>query len=87
MIDHPRPVTGPDGENPITDEQLHELLEYTRANIAGKITTMTTYDRHCEVVSLEYNVRVALGLRRARRGWSRAKARTRCAAAYNDRDK
>lgn len=65
----------------VTDEQIRAL----RDAMWKAATGATTYDGKLDADILYYQTRVALGERRARRGWSRAKARARCAEAINAR--
>jgi hypothetical protein len=68
----------------ITDEQIRELhawgLAHCKANGA-----YAQYAEYVKGSSAMYQADVALGNRRARKGWSRARARARCAEILNTR--
>lgn len=65
----PRPVTGPDGDNPITDEQIRDLRDEVRAEIE-------------RLIGIKNNCLDGLDVGASPQ---RAAARARCAAAYNAR--
>lgn len=70
----------------ITDDEIRklrsDLADERNARMKAKALT---YDENLYYVSSQYQTSVALGLRRARRGWSRAKARDCCAEILNER--
>jgi len=70
--------------SPITDEQIRELrrreAEYLDAHDATK-----DYDEFFKHRMAYYHASVALGIRRARKGGSKAKSRAYCAELLNER--
>jgi hypothetical protein len=74
--------------NTITDEQIRELRSSLADEHNARMAVKPlTYDENARYIAAQYQTSVALGIRRARRGWSRAKARARCAEILNARAK
>lgn len=65
----------------ITDEQLNQL-RWREAHWLDNVRA-TTYDEYFQHSLAHYHACVALGVRRARRGGSKAKSRARCAEILN----
>jgi hypothetical protein len=77
-----RPVTGPDGDNPITDEQIREL----RADYFSDHTSYTNGSELSASAQLDvFDVALWPSDVHARAWLTPAEARTRCAAAWNAR--
>lgn len=68
----------------VTDEQLRELHAWAVAHCKAH-GHPDDYAEYCKGTSAMYQAAVALGARRARKGWTRALARARCAALINER--
>lgn len=68
----------------ITDAQIRELRAWALAH-AKEHDAPDDYAEYVKGSSVMYQADVALGHRRARRGWSREKARARCAELLNAR--
>lgn len=74
-----KPLTGPDGDNPITDAQIRELREQARNRKPhADFRLWTTCDDALERIAPR-------AASRARRLKKRNAARTRCAEAWNAR--
>jgi hypothetical protein len=70
----------------ITDDQIRKLLADVTAELhAAGWPPSTGYDEHTKRTYWQAQCRVALGEKRASRGSSRALARLRCAAVWNER--
>lgn len=69
----------------ITNDQIHELRLAVRAERGALNMRTTTYDQFVKLDHAEHQCRVALGEKRAHRGFCRADARERCAEILNER--
>ena len=69
----------------ITNAQIHELRLAIRAERHALNMRTTTYDQFVKLDHSEHQCRVALGEKRASRGFTRAQARERCAEILNER--
>lgn len=80
MTKQGKPVTGPDGDNPITDEQIRDLNKEL-----GNEIVMLTGKRRNEVHLMRQDCALALGYIRIPGKGQKAAARVRVAAAWNAR--
>lgn len=69
----------------ITDEQIAEVRRDAASWLDDNgFREGTKYDEYSRRSLILYHARVALGLRRARKGGSKAKSRARCADTWNE---
>lgn len=69
----------------ITNDQIHELRVAVRAERNALDYRTAGYSEFVKLDGIEHQCRVALGEKRASRGFSRAQARARCAEILNAR--